>query len=227
MVVDLPLVPVMPTKRAREPAARTALVQQLDVARGSARPPPRARRGDRVRLRQRCGMPGESTSASNANRPSAGFAHREARGCGRARGVPDGRPTRSTSAPHRASARAAGRPFGRGRPRRSACRRTGAGEHAHRIFSVARPDQGQDHRDDPEPDHDGRLRPALLLEMVVQRRHQEHARAGALVPEHLDDDRDGLDDEQAADDHQHDLMLGRHRDARRARRPGRGCRYRP
>src|SRR5207248_10805236 len=30
-------------------------------------------------------------------------------------------------------------------------------------------------------------------------------------PEHLDDDRDGLHHEQATDDHQHELMLCRHR----------------
>src|SRR3954465_478646 len=35
--------------------------------------------------------------------------------------------------------------------------------------------QRQHHRDDPEPDHDLRLGPALLLEVVVQRRHPEHA----------------------------------------------------
>ncbi len=33
------------------------------------------------------------------------------------------------------------------------------------------------HGDDPEPDHHGRFRPALLLEMVMQGRHAEHAHA--------------------------------------------------
>jgi hypothetical protein len=50
--------------------------------------------------------------------------------------------------------------------------------------------------------------PALLLEMVVDRGHQEHALAGALEIEHLDDDRQRLDHEEAADDGQHDLVLG-------------------
>src|SRR3954449_9140201 len=35
--------------------------------------------------------------------------------------------------------------------------------------------QRQHHRDDPEPDHDLRLGPALLFEMMMQRRHPEHA----------------------------------------------------
>src|ERR1700716_4471349 len=38
----------------------------------------------------------------------------------------------------------------------------------------------QHHRDDPEPDHDLRFGPALLFEMVMQRRHPEHALAGEL-----------------------------------------------
>src|ERR1700694_4254198 len=50
--------------------------------------------------------------------------------------------------------------------------------------------QGQDHRDDPETDHDGGLGPALLLEVMMQRRHQEDAPAGAFEPDHLDDDGD-------------------------------------
>ena len=51
-----------------------------------------------------------------------------------------------------------------------------------------------------------------MLEMVVDRRHPEHALAGALVDEHLDDDRQRLEHEQAADDRQHELMVGRDRD---------------
>src|SRR5689334_13998285 len=43
------------------------------------------------------------------------------------------------------------------------------------------------HRDDPETDHDLRLGPALLLEMMVQRRHAEHAFARHLERHHLDD----------------------------------------
>src|ERR1700712_2003837 len=48
--------------------------------------------------------------------------------------------------------------------------------------------QRQHHRDDPEPDHDLRFGPALLLEMMMQRRHPEHAFAGQLERHHLPDD---------------------------------------
>src|SRR4029453_85990 len=40
--------------------------------------------------------------------------------------------------------------------------------------------QRQHHRDDPEPDHDLRLGPALLLEMMGDRRHPPHALSGHL-----------------------------------------------
>src|SRR4029079_9221054 len=65
----------------------------------------------------------------------------------------------------------------------------------------------QHHRDDPEADHDLRFGPALLLEMMVQRRHHEHALAGHLERHHLHDDGDRFEHEQAADDRKHDLML--------------------
>jgi hypothetical protein len=42
-------------------------------------------------------------------------------------------------------------------------------------------DQAQQHRDDPEADHDLRLGPAGLLEMVVQRRHLQDAPALAVL----------------------------------------------
>src|ERR1700738_3571561 len=45
----------------------------------------------------------------------------------------------------------------------------------------------QHHRDDPEPDHDLRLGPAQLLEMVVDRRHPEDTLAGELERHHLHD----------------------------------------
>src|ERR1051326_955263 len=72
-----------------------------------------------------------------------------------------------------------------------------------------KPHQRQDHRYDPESNDDGWFGPAFLLEMVVERRHEEDAGAGALVPEHLHDHRYSFDDEQAADNAQHDLVLGR------------------
>src|SRR6476659_7009578 len=57
-------------------------------------------------------------------------------------------------------------------------------------FQRGKAGQRQHHRDDPEPDHDLRFGPALLFEMMVQRRHPEHALAGELERYHLHDHRD-------------------------------------
>src|SRR3954471_11312806 len=59
-------------------------------------------------------------------------------------------------------------------------------------------DQGEDRCDDPEADHDRRLGPALLLEMMMQRRHHEDAAPGQLERRDLDDHRHGLEHEQPA-----------------------------
>ena len=67
--------------------------------------------------------------------------------------------------------------------------------------------QGKNHGNDPETHDDGRLRPALLLEMVVERRHSEDALACQLEGQHLHNHRNGLKHEQAADDGENDLML--------------------
>src|SRR5882757_2415149 len=71
--------------------------------------------------------------------------------------------------------------------------------------------QRQHHRDDPEPDHDLRFGPALLFEMVMQRRHPEHALTGELDRHQLHDHRDRFQHEQPADHRQHDLVLDRNR----------------
>src|SRR5262249_11306993 len=60
--------------------------------------------------------------------------------------------------------------------------------------------ESQHDRDDPEADHDLRLGPAELLEMVMQRRHLEHALAGEPERQHLHDHRHRLEHKQAADD---------------------------
>src|ERR1700744_3579360 len=65
----------------------------------------------------------------------------------------------------------------------------------------------QHHRDDPEADHDLRLGPAELLEMMVYRRHLEDAFTGELERRHLHDHRDRLQPEKAADHRQHDLVF--------------------
>src|ERR1700728_2591228 len=48
------------------------------------------------------------------------------------------------------------------------------------------------HRDDPETNDDLRLGPSELLEMMMDRRHLEHALAGELERNHLHDDRNRL-----------------------------------
>src|SRR6266851_2130833 len=76
----------------------------------------------------------------------------------------------------------------------------------------------QDGGDDPEAKDDRRFGPALLLAMVMQRRHAKDATAGPAIGQDLHDDRHGLEHEQAADDGEHDLVLGhdRHRPQRTA-----------
>src|SRR4051794_5931175 len=72
--------------------------------------------------------------------------------------------------------------------------------------------QRQHHRNDPEPDHDLRLGPALLFEMVMQWRHAEDALAGELERGDLHDHRDSLQHEQPTNHREHDLVLHRDRD---------------
>src|SRR5688500_18138873 len=62
--------------------------------------------------------------------------------------------------------------------------------------------------DDPEPDDDARLGPALLLVVVVDRRHQEDALLEQLEGDHLGDDARGLDRKDAAEDDAQKLGFG-------------------
>ena len=83
--------------------------------------------------------------------------------------------TNSRATREEASARRAGRAGG-----------SGTGDDrgkAQRELERGEADQREDQADDPEADDDRRLGPAELLEMVVDRRHPEHALAGALVAE--------------------------------------------
>src|SRR5215207_10319416 len=61
---------------------------------------------------------------------------------------------------------------------------------------------------DPEPDDHLVLVPAEKLEVVVNGGHLEHPSSRELEDEDLDDDRDGLDDEQPAHDGEKELCLG-------------------
>src|SRR5215203_3510990 len=89
------------------------------------------------------------------------------------------------------------------------------------LQRAERNDRAQD-PEDPESDHHLRLRPALHLEVVVQRRSQEHAVLlrvlQAVTPspvlEHgaLQDHRDHLRDVDPADDDEQELALEQDRD---------------
>src|SRR5690606_20335612 len=69
-----------------------------------------------------------------------------------------------------------------------------------------------DERDDPEADDDLRLGPAEQLEVVVDRRHAEDPLPAELEGADLEDHRERLDDEDAADDRQDERLLARERD---------------
>src|SRR5215831_15846987 len=68
----------------------------------------------------------------------------------------------------------------------------------------------QHHGDDPEADHDLRLSPAELFEMMMDRGHLEDALARQLEGGDLHDHGDRFQHEQSADHCKHDLVL--HRD---------------
>src|SRR5579885_718231 len=137
-----------------------------------------------------CGMPGDSTSART---PSSAAVPRSTSGtpaeAAAARRVAASSQA-MTRAPPCCSACAAARPE-RARPR------TATGSlRKHGTAIIASPElQGgeagdrEDRGDDPEADDDGRFLPALLLEMMVQRRHAEDPLAGELEARDLHDDR--------------------------------------
>lgn len=77
--------------------------------------------------------------------------------------------------------------------------------------------------DDPEPDDHLGLRPALLLEMMVYGRHEEHALAGSLETRNLNHHRKRLGDEQAAHDKGDDLGVGKHGDGGQSTTQGEGA----
>src|SRR5690606_23339008 len=63
----------------------------------------------------------------------------------------------------------------------------------------AQADQREQHADDPKTNDDLRLGPTHLLEVVVNRRHQENTPPGRLEPSHLDDHADGFHEEYPAE----------------------------
>ena len=138
VVVDLPLVPVMPANFARQPLPRTARYSSsASVSTGT--PCATAQAACSCGLGNLCGMPGESTSASSRPGTSEGrmSVKSSARASQRARRAAN-RPRRTPPRPSSRSARAAGSPA---RPRPSTAKRWPCEDRCeiHRIFKVASP----------------------------------------------------------------------------------------
>src|SRR6266446_4903557 len=214
VVVDLPLVPVMPTKPASDCArAKSSMSQTIFL------PAARAAAATGCGLGRRLGMPGLMMSAvvrgqsmdagsTTATPALAASAREPALSSQATQSIPAALRARTVARPERASPSTTNdEPLSTPRSIIGSPQLQG-GEAGHR----------QDGGDDPEAEDDRRLGPALLLEMVMQRRHAEDAAAGPAIGQDLHDDRHGLEHEQAADDGEHDLVLGhdRHRPQRTA-----------
>src|SRR6185437_4160308 len=217
VVVDLPLVPVMATILGLR-CSGAAFTARAKSSMSPTISTPAARAFSTVQCGAGwvSGTPGDSIRAANplqsavlrstSGKPAAAAASREAGFSSHS----------ATCAPPATSARAAARPV-RARPNTATVLPSKPRTGIMAWLSPPLPElqggqaqQGQHDRDDPEADHDGRFRPAELLEMVVDRGHQEYPAAGPLEPGHLDDHRQGLRHEEAADDAQHDLLARRH-----------------
>src|SRR5215470_15903680 len=176
VVVDLPLVPVMATKRALGWARASSSTSQM-----SGLPATRAAAAIGCGLGRRLGMPGLITSAVTfAQSTLDGSARRTPAAAAAWRGA-------SLSSQAAQSMPAASRARTVARPERASPSTTND-EPLRTARSIIRSPQLQrgeaDHRqdggDDPEAEHDGGLGPALLLEVMMQRRHAEDAPAGHL-----------------------------------------------
>src|SRR5690242_1250282 len=192
VVVDLPLVPVTATKRLFGCARASSSTSQI-----SGLPAARAAAATGCGLGRRLGMPGLITSAVNRFQSmlegSASIAPIAA-ACPRAASL-SSQATQSIPAAIRARTVV--------RPERASPSTT-YDEPSRMERSIIRSPQLQGgeahHREDggndPEAEDDGRLGPALLLEVMVQRRHAENTLAGEAEGQDLDDHRDGLEHEQ-------------------------------
>src|ERR1700689_2518363 len=204
VVVDLPLVPVMPAKRAVLQASASSSMSPMigTLAR-------RARSATGCGLGWVCGMPGDSTSALAPSSPCRARSVRASPEFCAVWRFSAASSQASTRAPPCFSAKAAANPE-RASPSTAtvSLRKLATGIIASPQLQRGEAGDRQDRGDDPEADDDGRLLPALLFEMVVERRHAEHALAGEFEARHLHDHRHGLEHEQPADDRQHEFVLG-------------------
>src|SRR5215471_6852615 len=214
VVVDLPLVPVMATN-TESGAMRRRSRQKSSMSPITSTPAARARPTVQCGAGWVSGTPGASSSAaildqSTSRRLAVGMPAAPA--CAM-RASLSSQPI--TSAPPANSALALARPEAPS-PNTATLRPakvvTGIMAAPSPQLQRRQAGQRQHDRDDPEADDDLRLGPAELLEMVMQRRHLEHALAGEPEREHLHDHRHRLEHEQAADDGERDLVLGGDRD---------------
>src|SRR5690606_37794689 len=214
VVVDLPLVPVTATTFGRSPSGSAASARA-----NSSMSPMTSIPASRALSTVQCGLgwvrgaPGDRTRAAKPEQSAAvrsSTAKPSASACMRLETLS----SHSTGrAPPALWARAAVSPD-LPRPKTAILRpsKPGTGIMALSQLHGGEAGEGQHGRDDPEADHHRRLRPAHLLEVVVDRGHQEDALAGGLEVGDLDHHRGRLDHEQAADDAQHQLVLGGHGD---------------
>ncbi len=183
VVVDLPLVPVMAMKGASGACAMRSR-QNSSMSPMTSTPAPRAQfhRPVRLRMRQRHAR---RQHEGGEGRPSRRSRRSRGRRCPPRPPWPRFRDCRPRRARRRRRPSAPARSRGRSRRGRRARRVLPAKERGRDHVTSPQlqggeADQRQHDRDDPEADHDLALGPAELLEMVVDRRHQEHALAGEL-----------------------------------------------
>src|SRR5208282_5387345 len=127
-------------------------------------------------------MPGDSTSALASARPCLARSVKASPEFSALRRLSAASSQASTRAPPSFSAWAAANP-GRASPSTATVwlRKFGTGIIASPQLQRGEAGDRQDRGDDPEADDDGRFLPALLLEVVVEGRHAEHAPARKLA----------------------------------------------
>src|SRR5579862_491668 len=202
VVVLLPFVPVMATTGHDSMRKASSISLHTGIPRRTAAASSAASRGTpglgttRSMSRSRSGPSSPSRSSTPAGTRGAPLA------AGRASAT-------RTRAPRCASAAATASPVRR-KPTTRTCRPGSIAASAE--LQRREREQRTDDRDDPEADDDLRLGPAEELEVVVDRRHAEDALPPQLERHHLADHRQRLDDEDAADDQQHELLARDERD---------------
>ena len=227
VVVDLPLVPVMPTIARACGCARasSSTSPMIGDAGGARRAPPRDAAWGRC-AECRATAPARSMPRPvDARRSASANAGRRPR---RAPAALSSQASDVDAGRRQRARRGAGRCApARARRTRLPSRMAEIDHRAHRSFRVARPTSARIMAMIQKRITMVGSCPALLLEMMVQRRHAEDALAGQLERGDLDDHRDRLEHEQAADDRQHELVLGDDRDRAERAADRRASRCRP